>query len=497
MLLFISSMIYSALLYSALLVVGILMFGGLSNLGNPLQCSTGFAVLNFMGSRIEYLVYYVVLSGIMAFVVGTLCWAVINIFVSYQIGITVFFLGLGVQTVTYYIVPNNSIVRAFHYINIYQLINCKKVLCSYENWGYSSFILSVRDTVIALSAVILIIALILNVVYCMKVHPVRSVSKLEKLLGNITDIKRKMLEKMPYCMMELYKSLVLQMSIVFFVIVAVIVFNNRLGGYSDDSGYSVTAQFYDVAENMTLGDELDAIIKNYEDIYNKAVESPYGSSYEMVYKELITEAYTQKSYLQTLKDRGIEGRIIRQNPYEALLGSQAQGNQSLYAMFAMLAVILMCFGIESYDKHCSMDSVINSSYGRGRNKRCKICICLLYALITGVFIYGLNWYDIINSYKVGSLDAPIQSIHIMEKCVLDISIGQYCLYVGVFRIVILMLLALAVYCISKRFDYYRSLGLSLGLLIPQIMVLCGVDVFRYVSIGSLLSKTVYVVSGIL
>lgn len=488
--LLVASTVYAVVLYGAILCTGAAMFGGFGNLDNPLQCSSEFAVLNFQGSRFDYLVYYIIISGFMAYVVGMIFWAVTNMFVSYQIGITAFFMGVAAQGVLYYAVPVNSIVRFLHYINVFWLINSKAVLCKYENWGYSGFILSVRDTACIITLTMLMVAVIMIILYCTKVRPVRSVSRAEVLVEKILVIKRKVVEKLPHCFKELYKSLILEKGLVFLVVVLLLAFNNRLKVYMTDSEFNTLGQFYNIAEDMTLGKELDELIEGYEEMYNKAVQSQYGDTYEKQYEALISEANTQKEYLIRLKDRGIDGRIIKQEPYEAMFGYQIDDNQQLYAMLAMLAVIMMCFGIESYEKYCGMKDLIVASPGREKNSRCKIGIVLLYAVIIGVIIYGLNWYDVLHRYKPGSLDAPIQSIHIMENVVADISIAQYLMIVGLFRIVVLMLLALIVYGISRKMGYYGSLGVSLIILIPQIMVLCGVDIVKYVSVGTLLAKTV-------
>ncbi len=491
LILFISSIVYAAVLYGAVLCVGALMFGGFGNLNNSLQCSSAFSVLNFIGSRLNFLVYYVIASGIMAYVVGVIFWAVTNLFVSYQIGITAFFVGMASQAVVYYAVPANSIVRFLHYINVFQLFNTRDVLCSYENWGYSWFILSVRDTACIIAGVLLLVSISVLAVYCMKVRPVRSVSMIEMQIEKLAVWKRKAVSQMPHLVKELYKSLILQRGLIFLVVVVFLVCNNRLGRYTSDNEFNVVGQFYDIAEDMTLGDELDGLIEDYEAMYAKAQQSEYGETYVKVYGELINEAILQREYLTKLEARGIEGRIVRQEPYEALFGYQIQSNQQLYALFAMLAVTMMCFGIESYEKYCGMKSLLTTSFGRESNRRCKIGIVVGYAVITGVIVYGINWYDILHRYELGSLDAPIQSVHIMENCILNVSIAGYCGLVGIFRITILILLSLVVYYISKRYSYYGSLGMSVLILVPQIMVLCGVDIVKYVSVGTLLAKTMF------
>ncbi|MBQ4283311.1 MAG: hypothetical protein IJB96_05215 [Lachnospira sp.] len=491
LILFVSSVVYAVVLYGTVLCVGALMFGGFGSLNNPLQCSSDFSVLNFIGSRLDFLVYYVIMSGIMAYVVGLIFWAVTNLFVSYQIGITTFFIGMAAQAVVYYAVPINSIVRFLHYINIFQLVNSCDVLCNYENWGYSWFILSVRDTVYMIAIVLLLMAVSIIAVYCTKVRPVRSVSKVEMLIEKLAVLKRKAIEKMPHFMKELYKSLILEKGLVFLAVVVLLVFNNRLGRYVPESEFDTLGQFYDLAEDITLGEELDELIEDYEVMYDKALQSEYGESYAKMYEGLINEADLQKEYLIKLKERGIEGRIIKQEPYEAMFGYQIQSNQQLYALLAMLAVVMMCFGIESYEKYCGMKDLITASPGRGGNAWRKISMVAIYAVIIGVIIYGLNWYDILHKYEPGSLDAPIQSVHMMENCVLNVSIAQYCALIGIFRIVVLILLSLGVYYISKRFSYYGSLGVSAIIMVPQIMVLCGVDIVKYMSIGTLLAKTVF------
>lgn len=46
-----------------------------------------------------------------------------------------------------------------------------------------------------------------------------------------------------------------------------------------------------------------------------------------------------------------------------------------------------------------MNVLIHASPGQESNRRCKISIIFAYAVIIGVVLYGLNWYDIMHTYK--------------------------------------------------------------------------------------------------
>lgn len=488
--LFAASIIYSFVLYFSTLLLGAAMFKSFGGLSNPLQSSEYFCTTIFTGSRIEFLIYFAFSAAMLVFFVGMTLWAFMNAFASYQIGVTIFFILFAAEMALYILVSPISIVRFLHFINLFQLVDYSKAIALYQNWGYAGFVLSSSKTLLLLGMITAVTATSVVIFTGVKCHPVRGVSKIENFFDMIGDIKRKVITKLPNCLKELYKSLFLQRAAIFFIVMMVLILNNRLEPryISFDEG-TRGSSFYNRFKGMTWSDELEKMVQSYEQKYEELKDSSENTPEKNLYFQLSTMSRQQADYLKSLKERGIDGQIINQSAYEAILGSEIQSNQELYSLIALSTIVMMTFGIFSYEKRCSMDELITSASNRKKVSLIKLCISVIYAITVFAVVYGVNAFDIAAGYAPDCLDAPVQSIHQLNAFPLRITIGQYFLLIALFRLTVMIAVVLAVILISKHTSYLQALGLSAMLFVfPHILYICGVDMIKYMDIGYALTK---------
>lgn len=489
LILFGMSFVYSVLIYGSVLCVGAGMFGGFGGMEHPLQSSCAFECVLFTGTRGAYLLVFVAQAAFFAFFVGMLMWAVMAVIRVYQIGFAAFVGILGVEYVLYLLVSAKSVFKLLHYINLFQCVAVVGTLNTYENWGYGGFVVSVSQTAAILSVLMVLILLVVILAASWKKHPISSVSRLERLLAFLSAVRMKVTEKFPPFFTEMHKLFIWQKGLWILVILCIMVRMNPLEPRNEGLFESIgIGQFYQRAYGLGLGEKLDGIVRGYEKSLEEIKKSKNKAELP-IYESVMAQIYEERAYLEAQKAKGRDAVIFGQNAYEAVLGDRLEGNQNLYGLLAVMAVILMNFGLIAYEKQQNMVTLLNAASNRQKILYRKVALMLLDVLLIFAVVYGFNWLDLLQKYKLPCLGAPVQSIHLMEHYPLNISIGAYFALIGLFRLAVLCGVGLAVLQISKRFDYYYSLGTAMIFIIPQILYVCGLEFMKNFSVVTLLTIT--------
>ena len=145
-------------------------------------------------------------------------------------------------------------------------------------------------------------------------------------------------------------------------------------------------------------------------------------------------------------------------------------------------------GTFNYAKNKRINYLIESTInGRKKLTITQILASLYVTCICFLILYGIQFIGYTTSYNLGALKAPIQSLPMFENYTLKISIGQYILWMYLYRLLILEAITLFVLSLSKIFSYYLGYIVGLLLLFPHYLSLLGISIFEKISIITLLS----------
>lgn len=187
------------------------------------------------------------------------------------------------------------------------------------------------------------------------------------------------------------------------------------------------------------------------------------------------------------EEKGIEARIVNPAAYEDIFGSRKYQNTESQNLVCVIFLILIISVEYAYEKRCHMIAFLNTSKERSRVKAVK----LLKILMISFFIWGLSAFiDIFNIcqlYKLEQLSAPIQSLQIFYDLPFNISIAGYMVIGHAFRLVLLLIISIGIYGITKILDYKGCLVITFMVLVmPYLLFKLGINSMKYLSVEILM-----------
>ncbi|MBD5130044.1 MAG: hypothetical protein HDT43_08980 [Ruminococcaceae bacterium] len=174
------------------------------------------------------------------------------------------------------------------------------------------------------------------------------------------------------------------------------------------------------------------------------------------------------------------GEFLYDSGYELLTGGS--GNTDvLLALLAMTMTLICLAGAYSAEYQTCANVLLNSTpNGRGRTFRAKFFIGII--IISAIFLitYAPYFYNVLNAYGVRGINAPACSMETLSDR--NISIFQYLILLSAKRYLAMILAMLIIFFISTKLKS-RVATLLAGasvLILPILITLLGVDVFKYV-----------------
>ena len=199
----------------------------------------------------------------------------------------------------------------------------------------------------------------------------------------------------------------------------------------------------------------------------------------------------EKNRLQKLyNDRGIRGWILNPQSYAQLLG-EGKDLAVRYLLYAAAAVIVLCLcisGMFSFEKKSGVQPLLHLTKKDGLPFFFrKELLALLYAVFTVLVIYLPDIHRIHELYPIHALDAPIQSLSWMQDIRAPITIRGYLIFLTIYRVLMLFLIAQPVLLISSKTKEPRiSAILAVGTLgLTSLLYLISIPALQAVNMAYL------------
>lgn len=486
--LFASSVAATFLTYGGILILSFRLYGGIGDMTGIVQSSESFQNCLFVVSRWEMFILSNLVTAVCLFSFALILWLILISIRSNNVSIIVLCLFLGFEFILFKVISVKSIFVLFKYINIFQLLNSNMNLSMYKNWGYGDWITDLKTSTLILSIVITIMGIVTCVIVGEQKKPNSKKNILDMMIGMIGEYIDRILYKMPLLIKELYKILISQKGILVIIIGVIIIQNNHIHrGVILDHLQIEKDTFYKAVGNKPMSENTYEFLNEYE---NSIEELKRKESKTVIDQEIIEVKETvfksmkdDVTYLENLKeDRNIVGFIIRPYEYNELFGERLYDNQDLVGSILIITIILLFFGIVSYENKNNMVVYLKSSYGREKIFLYKYLTLLFLLSLIFMIYFGLNILNILQYYDVKSLNAPIQSLQLMQRFPLSISIGSYIVLMYFVRLISILFIGTFIFHISVRLRYINSLIVSFLLVLPAMVYMFGIKQFYYFSI---------------
>ena len=461
------------------------------NMGSPIQNSYMFNMFPLKTNVAAFFIIYCITFAIAMSVLSWLVYFVFLITGNYKLSIAG--TGLFFEYIININISSKSAFSFLKYINFSNVLFPGQSYYIYENWGTDNFITDIQSTAWILTILLAITGLIgVYITYSHKYAQGRK-SAITKIIEKCSQFIQMLLGKVPLFVSELYKTFILQKGIILLAAAVYLLISYRMYRGVDYSNTDFSMNnFYSMFSGNTGDKECEAYIEECRNAVEElGKKSETDANYKYKFREASQTLENMENCLKYVRkvneEKGIEARIVNPAAYEDIFGSRKYQNTESQNLVCVIFLILIISGEYVYEKRCHMIAFLNTSKERSRVKAVK----LLKILIISFLIWGLSAFiDIFNIcqlYRLEQLSAPIQSLQIFYDLPFNISIAGYMVIGQAFRLVLLLIMSIGIYGITRALDYKGCLVITFMVFVmPYMLFKLGINSMRYFSVEILM-----------
>lgn len=496
--LFLGAALIVFLVYVAVFVVSFVLYGGIESLTAPIHSSELFKGTSFLLSYGEFIIMYLIVHIIASFAVALLIWFVFGACRNRGVAIFTFGAIVVAEFILKEVVRIDSGVTWLKFINLFSLIEPGTCLIGYCNMAFMGYLTDKLAAFWGTLAGVLVVCAFACVFVgkCMK--PAKQPGYAERFFSFIVTFIRRLTSHFGGIALEMYKSFILQKGLIFMAVLLYVAC-----GQMETVGVTYT---YFENEYNTYLESIDIVTGEGTEDFVKGIDAKIAENNERIrqlennpamqevadsYRKLNQEKETLKQYINNRvsekesisKERGIDIWILQDADYDAVLGKRGLRAQNIFAMCTAATVILLSFGVFSFDRQQNAEALIRSAKGgRGRAFVKRMLAVVFMTVVTSVIFYGIHFWNLCRVFNITHFKAPIQSLSAFRESPLKITIGAYFMLMYLYRTFLLIAVGFISAAISAYASYMASLFLSVLLLVPHGLSVLGIELFDVFSI---------------
>lgn len=471
---------------SALLLLHI--HGGVENIHQPAAGDQLFVLTSGTLTRLEFFGWVILAATTAATVLSLLLWCLLSCFRNTNIGMAVYLVLLAADLLLYMWISPKSVVRALRFINVYYLLFPGKAL-EYYNWGYSFGITSLTESTTVLALGLGIGLLFYSLHLSIHTYFTGKANPIEIAAGRMMEMFLRLLRHVPGLCKEIYKILISQKAIIVLLPLFYICYNIQTGsGVLYDPVKSSMFKYYERANGLSYGDELEAIYAEYEaEFENLKANLDYSmETADTILRnrqELLGMMRANVDYVKKMNEQGVSAVVMLPYEYEEALGSREGSNQRLLALLNVLAMLVISCGYISYEKKNQMHRLVLTCSGRRKWLWRKILANWLLILLFMGITYVSYYYRLSRAYAFDNLSAPLKSLPMFQNYPINPTVLGFFIIDMIVKFVLLASLSAVMCFISMHIKYLYSLLAGMLLAVPQFLSMLGFEVLDHIAIG--------------
>lgn len=446
-------------------VCSLVLYGGVGELGNPIQNIYSFGKFTYPISKLQYVILLIAANSLLIAALGLIIWAVFVMFRQRNYAVVCIAVFIGLESFLYKNIEYNSILNGLHYINVVSVLHLNEVLRTYINWGFKEYVFHVSSVVTFSILVVSVIAAITAYEKCGVMRPYGKVSLWSRIAGAVNRMYQRMLSRMPQLMKEIHKLVfsghgVWYIAVVLFV--AIYFSGNGYMTYTDteilkdemylehggkDKEYIreyTNEKLTDLKNAMAALNELIAekdsgnVSDDWEDRYYDA-NGEY--QYARVRAGYVQEFADKLEYLDGVKEQyGVDAWLISERGYAEIIGSNSVVRETIILITLVAVIMLMAQENIELEYTTGVEYILNSSVNGRKSRKIKKYISLIiFALVLCAVTYGIEYYCMYHRYGMPYMQAPslslqvisdklgkgIYSLPAVKKLVISMSVGGF------------------------------------------------------------------------
>lgn len=476
LLLGISSFAILLLLYVSTFFMSYGLYGGFSDLVNPVQTLEDYGKFTYPLSKGAYIVRLFFLSWFVLFGLSTVLWALFVVFRNRNTTLICTAIFVGIEILVYQKIEVQSVYNAFHFINIVSFLRISDLYSIYMNWGFKTYVFSVISVVIFALGIAAVLAAVIAVVRYAQMRPETKVTWLSRVFTALHKQYQKVFAKYPIVLKEVHKLVITGkgMWAVICVIIVAIYFSTsgqmtftdaqkerdkmylEHGGedYSYIAGYveEKKEEYYAALERMeeAAGQYERGEIELSE--YSNVVSYVY---YQKTALSMIQEYQEKLTYAERIKEEyGIDIWLMSDRGYEEIFGQYSSQREIILLIGLITAIMLIISECISMEYRRGMNMIVHSAKrGRGFFMCNKLIACIIVTLGLTIAVYGIDYWNLYKIYGMPYLSAPAISLTFLEgtsmKLVLNTTVGGWIAIRFAARVVVALAVMAVAVAVSK------------------------------------------------
>lgn len=474
---FVATVGMSFLLNVSMLFVSCIRTQNVTALFEPIQFVMGLQNCTLPFNGIGFVLFLTALQTAGIFVVILLCWTIFVAIHNSKIALIVCSVLFVIEYVMKQWIPSQSRWSMLKYVNVMSLLDVGEQYSEYHLHSIGGICLERNEWIILSIIVLGIVLSTLGVVIASKRRPFYQQGVLEKGIHYIQCKSRFLLCKLPAKCLEFYKVLVCQKALFVLVVFLFVIIRGNMIASSE--GHQLTLgsteeylqDFYNEWNGPLTEDVYTELKEREEQVINLVEqENPAVEYYANGFKKL----YERIRYAEKNKD---ERWLVNPSGYKYLIGEKGESDFSELSLLVLLSLLIIISGIFSFEKKSGMQTLIYTTQnGWKKLERRKYFLVITFVLIMWGILCLMDFYKVSQTYSLHGWNAPLHSLKFMENTMLELTIGQYFVFVYLIRFVSLLIISLLFVEITLWSGNQEiSILIGMVMLVPSILYIMGLD----------------------
>ena len=516
-----SSVIAVAIIFGVKFLIAWGMYDGFEYAGRLIQSVSAYKTMCRPMSIAQYMLIYFAVKTACVFLISLVLWLILSAVKNTNIALCLAGVFLAAEYGLFATISDNSSLVMFKYANVFSYIQPNCFLSKYLNLNLFSRAVGLQTVCFALLFILTVITGAGGVILQSKKYPHGSSNIIEICLDRLRKKTYRITGASSAFGKELYKTLFVQKGIVILAVLILVCIkfgDIPVKNAGNDELYSriyYTEFAGDVtkAKIDTMNTKLDALnyrlsvaqstllgmTKNDEGYYSALDEVGNLQNKIDGLTYCIADA---EDILKHNAKTGDNAKLMWQLAYESYLGSAGYTFHDTQALKAMLFTVLLCAGINAYERQQNMRMLFNATAsGRRKLSAVKLFTIALFSLAVTLAVYMPELRAVMRGSYLGALDSfqnPVTSLKIFRKSGLRLSLGALLAVIGAKRFFVLVALGNLSALLGAFFRKVNSAQVlsTAALVLPACIAVLGVSTMYYLSALSAVSLTRLLTEGI-
>lgn len=498
------------IMYATLFLTAFLLYGGAEDLFRNVQSIEMFRNFVLPMSEISFILCYVLINILLQFVLSFLVWLVLSLIQNITLASGTIGIIFAAEFALFALLPSQSNLAILKYMNLFSYINPTQAILKYNNVNVFVIVINQFRLVIISSILFTVIFAVLCICVSALKHPEKTSGRFEtaiiKVVGKITTLYRKAVEKLTVTGTELYKMLIINKGI---VVLALLLFVMLSMTTTDKIYYSGADGIINTFYQQYSGEVTDKskqYVKELE-VETADVESEYQKACNDYKEKVISEDEFEKSilkyeafdskrealkrlnekfdYINTKKSDGNDVWLVNPNGYEKLFGRSGFLRRQNFTLLSIFCIIIISANVFAFERSSGMYACLMASCrGRGYLFRKKLVAVSFVTLSVWLCFMFVELYDVCSQFSLDNLDAPMKSLELFGNAIFNINLGSFILIMYLLRLV-MMLAVTYIVCLASVFSRYEfgAVISAVILIVPSALYAVGIEIFAYASVS--------------